>query len=201
MSTTATARCRSSQLEPLLSLPDDVASSASSANCVRPTPSCWRANRASRNSATSSPTSPIPRRCWRSPISSICVDTSIAHVAGALGRPTCVLLPFQPDWRWTLDRDRSPWYPAVRLFRQPAPGDWASVIARVAAEATCHRGTSGSPPCRPTSPQAAGGTPSASRRTAGRRCAAPTATCCACRWLITDCSRERQRASGWCGSA
>jgi tetratricopeptide (TPR) repeat protein len=64
----------------------------------------------------------------------ICVDTSIAHLAGALGRPAFVLLPFQPDWRWTLDRDRSPWYPAVRLFRQPAIGDWDSVIGRVAAE-------------------------------------------------------------------
>ena len=42
----------------------------------------------------------------------ICVDTSVAHVAGALGRPAWVLLPFQPDWRWTLDRERSPWYPA-----------------------------------------------------------------------------------------
>jgi hypothetical protein len=64
----------------------------------------------------------------------ICVDTSVAHVAGALGRPTFVLLPFQPDWRWTLDRETSPWYPATRLFRQPAPGDWSTVIARVREE-------------------------------------------------------------------
>ena len=64
----------------------------------------------------------------------ICVDTSIAHLAGALGRPALVLLPFQPDWRWTLDRDRSPWYPAMKLFRQPAAGDWASVVARVREE-------------------------------------------------------------------
>jgi tetratricopeptide (TPR) repeat protein len=64
----------------------------------------------------------------------ICVDTSVAHVAGALGRPTFVLLPFQPDWRWLLDRDRSPWYPALKLFRQPATGDWGSVIERVRAE-------------------------------------------------------------------
>ena len=61
----------------------------------------------------------------------ICVDTSIAHVAGALGRPTWLLLPFQPDWRWTLERETSPWYPAMRLFRQPAPGEWATVITQV----------------------------------------------------------------------
>ena len=64
----------------------------------------------------------------------ICVDTSIAHLAGALGRPAWVLLPFQPDWRWTLDRERSPWYPDARLFRQGADGDWTPVIARLAAE-------------------------------------------------------------------
>jgi hypothetical protein len=63
----------------------------------------------------------------------ICVDTSVAHAAGALGRPAFVLLPFQPDWRWMLGRDRSPWYPALRLFRQPAVGDWDSVIERVRA--------------------------------------------------------------------
>jgi tetratricopeptide (TPR) repeat protein len=63
----------------------------------------------------------------------ICVDTSVAHVSGALGRPTFVLLPFQPDWRWLLEREHSPWYPAVTLVRQPAIGDWGSVIDRVCA--------------------------------------------------------------------
>ena len=61
----------------------------------------------------------------------ICVDTSVAHVAGALGRPVSLLLPFQPDWRWTLDGETSPWYSGMRLFRQSAPGEWTSVIAQV----------------------------------------------------------------------
>src|SRR5262249_32886598 len=61
----------------------------------------------------------------------VCVDTSVAHVAGALGRPVLLLVPFQPDWRWMLDRDTSPWYPSIRLFRQAAPRDWDDVIARV----------------------------------------------------------------------
>ncbi len=61
----------------------------------------------------------------------VCVDTSVAHLAGALGLPLAVLLPFQADWRWTADRDTSPWYPAARLFRQRAPGDWDEVLMRV----------------------------------------------------------------------
>jgi tetratricopeptide (TPR) repeat protein len=63
----------------------------------------------------------------------VSVDTAIAHLAGALARPTWLLLPFAPDWRWQLGRDDSPWYPTLRLFRQPRPGDWPAVVERVAA--------------------------------------------------------------------
>jgi ADP-heptose:LPS heptosyltransferase len=62
----------------------------------------------------------------------ITVDTSVAHLAGALGRPTWVLVPFWPDWRWMLERTDTPWYPTMRLCRQPKAGDWESVIAQVA---------------------------------------------------------------------
>jgi tetratricopeptide (TPR) repeat protein len=61
----------------------------------------------------------------------IAVDTAVAHLAGALGRPLWVLLPFAPDWRWTLDGETSPWYPTAKLFRQSALGDWEAVIARI----------------------------------------------------------------------
>ncbi len=62
----------------------------------------------------------------------ITVDTAVAHVAGALGKPVWILLAFSPDWRWLLDREDSPWYPSARLFRQRQRGDWEDVFDRVA---------------------------------------------------------------------
>jgi hypothetical protein len=63
----------------------------------------------------------------------ISVDTSVAHLAGALGKPLWIMLPFVPDWRWLLDREDSPWYPTARLFRQDNTHEWDNVIARVGA--------------------------------------------------------------------
>jgi len=62
----------------------------------------------------------------------IAVDTAVVHLAGALAKPAWVLLPFAADWRWMTDRGDSPWYPTLRLFRQPKPGDWQTPVAQVA---------------------------------------------------------------------
>jgi hypothetical protein len=62
------------------------------------------------------------------------VDTSVAHLSAASGRPTWILLPYVPDYRWLLDRDDSPWYPTARLFRQTETREYGSVIDRMARE-------------------------------------------------------------------
>ena len=59
-------------------------------------------------------------------------DTAVAHLAGALGKPTWLLLHHAPDWRWMGSRTDSPWYPSLKLYRQAVPGDWAPMIAKVA---------------------------------------------------------------------
>ena len=64
----------------------------------------------------------------------ISVDTAVAHLAGALGKTVWALLPFAPDWRWMLNRKDSPWYPTMRLFRQPSSGDWETMIEKVSKE-------------------------------------------------------------------
>jgi ADP-heptose:LPS heptosyltransferase len=63
-------------------------------------------------------------------------DTAVVHLAGALAAPIWVALPFSPDWRWLLERDDNPWYPTMRLFRQPRLDDWTSVFERITAALT-----------------------------------------------------------------
>jgi tetratricopeptide (TPR) repeat protein len=111
-------------------------------------------------------------------------DSAVAHVAGALGRPVWVVLPLAPDWRWLLDREDTPWYPTMRLFRQQRLGEWDEVFARIAAAlgAAVTASAAGAPPGRAATRAPAGSTartrpPSA----AGRR---------------TDPGRGRSRAGG-----
>ena len=64
----------------------------------------------------------------------ISVDTAVVHLAGAMGKTVWTLLPFAPDWRWQRNTADSPWYPTMRLYRQPARGDWNSVFENVAGD-------------------------------------------------------------------
>ena len=64
----------------------------------------------------------------------ISVDTAVAHLAGALGKPVWLMVQDSPDWRWLLNRADSPWYPTLRLFRQSHRGDWRPVLEQVVAE-------------------------------------------------------------------
>jgi len=68
----------------------------------------------------------------------ITVDTAVAHLAGALGIPTLLMVTNIPDWRWLMDRVDSPWYPTLRLYRQPVPGDWNSVVQNILTDLLSH---------------------------------------------------------------
>ncbi len=74
----------------------------------------------------------------------VSVDTSVAHLAGSLGKPVLILLPHAADFRWLRDRADSPWYPTAKLLRQPAFGDWDSVIGGLADEILRHAGAGNS---------------------------------------------------------
>jgi hypothetical protein len=80
----------------------------------------------------------------------VAVDTSVAHLAGALGRPVWILLSHTPDWRWLLGRNTTSWYPSARLYRQAVRGDWGEVVARVKADLVTHGASlSGANPAAP----------------------------------------------------
>jgi hypothetical protein len=64
----------------------------------------------------------------------VTVDSAVAHVAGAVGAPAWVAQRYAPDWRWLLGREDSPWYPTLKLYRQPRPGDWVGVFSRIARD-------------------------------------------------------------------
>jgi ADP-heptose:LPS heptosyltransferase len=67
----------------------------------------------------------------------VTVDTSVAHLSGTLGKSTLMLLPFNPDWRWLLDREDSPWYPTLRLLRQEGIDDWGSAFSNLRDQLPC----------------------------------------------------------------
>jgi hypothetical protein len=73
----------------------------------------------------------------------VACDTMVAHLAGGMGAPVWVALPYSPDWRWLVSRVDTPWYPTMRLFRQPAFGDWESVFRRIAGSLREHLAASG----------------------------------------------------------
>ena len=83
----------------------------------------------------------------------ITVDTAVAHLAGAMGKPTWVLLPFVPDSRWMLERNDSPWYPTMRLFRQTARGDWEVPLRSITSAVRELAGKSGKRSERPREPR------------------------------------------------
>jgi ADP-heptose:LPS heptosyltransferase len=80
----------------------------------------------------------------------ISIDTVVAHLAGAMGKPVWLLLRFDGEWRWLTERQDSPWYPGMRIFRQERPGDWGGVLRRV-AKALAQTGADGGafPACAP----------------------------------------------------